>query len=63
MTSVLLKPKRKERKRKPVTPMMRDEVARHGREGWLGGEGDIVYLGLEEVRETRFVPSCRLKEA
>jgi len=24
-----------------VTPMTKEEVARHGREGWFGGGGDI----------------------
>jgi hypothetical protein len=60
MTSVLLNPKRKERERKPVTPMIKEEVARHGKEGWFGGGGDIVYLRLEELRESVWVSSYML---
>jgi hypothetical protein len=35
--------------------MTSEEVARHGREGWFGGGGDIVYLRREELRETAWV--------
>jgi hypothetical protein len=58
MTSVLLQVKRKKRERKPVAPMMKEEVARHGKEGWLGGR-DIIAPRLEEVRRIERTSSYR----
>ena len=59
ITSVLLSLNRNARERAPVRPMTRDDVARHGSDGWFGGVEDMVALppegrnqGIKESKST-----------